>query len=169
MLDSPWESLNSPELGQIPAKPLIEQVSVGHIFFVAPTSDEQLDLIARWTVQWVLNNEVSVDTTLYTCASLDEAEASISIPLAHGIPPALVVIDHGVPSPQITAFGQKLRACVPEAWIVELVDNQSWLPEDVSQAFLVRKPVRREDWEDVLSHIFLQAGTPQWSRNQAHQ
>ena len=142
---------------------------MGHIFFVAPTSDDQLETIARWTVQWILWNEVSVDTTIYTCASLDEAEASISIPLAHGIPPALVVIDHGEPSPAITSFGQKLRTCVPEAWIIELVDNKSWLPDDMSQAFLVRKPVHREDWEEVLSHVFLQARTPQWSRNQTPQ
>lgn len=138
---------------------------MGHIFFVAPSSSELLDVIARWTVQWILRNEVPLDTTVYTCASIEEAEASISIPLAHGTPPALIVIDHGAPNPQITRFGEKLRSCVPESWIVELVDNKSWLPTDTANAFLVRKPVNREDWEDVLSHVFLQSQSPQWSRS----
>ena len=139
---------------------------MGHIFFVAPIPDGQLDQLAQWTLQWILQNEVQVDHTLYSCGSLDEAEASISIPLAHGVPPALVVLDHGVPDRRITGFGQKLRACVPETWIIELVDDKSWLPDDMTQAFLVRKPVRREDWEDVLRHVFLHAPTPQWSRSQ---
>jgi hypothetical protein len=139
---------------------------VGHIFFVAPVSSDQLDQLARWTVQWILGNEVALDTTVYTCGSLEEAEASISIPLAHGQPPALVVIDHGAPDQAITRFGEKLRACVPETWIIELVDNQSWLPSDIGNAFLVRKPVHQADWNDVLSHVFFQSPSPQWSRSQ---
>lgn len=139
---------------------------MGHIFFVAPTSNEQLDQLARWTVQWILRNDLPMDSTVYTCASIDEAEASISIPLAHGTPPALVVIDHGASNIQITRFGERLRACVPETWIVELVDSQSWLPQDLNQAFLVRKPINQEDWEDVLNHVLLQSHSPQWSRAQ---
>jgi len=138
---------------------------LGHIFFVAPVSDEQMDVLAQWTVQWILNNEIPIDTTIYTCSSIDEAEASISVPLAQGTPPALIVIDHGAPDPRITAFGEKLRSCVPESWIIELVDNRSWLPADLHNAFLVRKPIHRRDWDDVLSHVFLQSHNPQWSRN----
>ena len=138
---------------------------MGHIFFVAPISNELLDVIARWTVQWILRNDIALDTTIYTCASIEEAEASISIPLAHGTPPSLVVIDHGAPDKRITAFGEQLRSCVPESWIIELVENKSWLPADISNAFLVRKPVQREDWEDVLAHVFLQSQSPQWSRS----
>ena len=138
---------------------------VGHIFFIAPKSDELLETLARWTVQWILRNEIPVDTTIYTCASIDEAEASIAIPLAHGLPPTLIVVDHGAPDPEITAFGEKLRMCVPETWVIELVDDKSWLPADMQHAFLVRKPVRSDDWDEVLSHVFLQARTPQWSRS----
>jgi hypothetical protein len=124
-----------------------------------------MEILAQWTVQWILHNEVPIDTTVYTCGGIDEAEASISIPLAHGIPPALIVIDHGIPDHRITAFGEKLRSCVPESWIIELVDNASFLPVDLQNAFLVRKPIHRKDWEDVLSHVFLQSHNPQWSRN----
>ncbi len=137
---------------------------MGHIFFVAPSSNSLLDELARWTVQWILRNEVStLNSTVYACESIEEAEASISIPLAHGEPPALIVIDHGASNQKIAAFGEKLRACVPESWIIELVDSDSWLPNDLSHAFLVRKPIKREDWENILTHIILQSATPQWS------
>jgi hypothetical protein len=143
-------------------------ISVGHIFFIAPDSSSRIDELARWTMQWILRSEVSCDSTIYTCASLDEAEASISIPLAHGIPPVLIVLDHGAPDKRITAFGEKIRACVPETWVIELIDDRSWLPDDMQHAFLVRKPVIKADWEDVLSHVFLQAPTPQWSRSRSN-
>lgn len=138
---------------------------MGHIFFVAPSSNDLLDELARWTVQWILGNEVSsISSTVYACESLEEAEASISIPLAHGEPPALIVIDHGASNQRITAFGEKIRACVPESWVVELVEADSWLPSDLAHAFLVKKPIQREDWENLLQHILLHSATPQWSR-----
>lgn len=138
--------------------------SVGHIFFVTPSSDEQLDTLAQWTMEWILDNDIPYDSTVYSCTSLEMAEASIAIPLAHGISPSLVVIGHGAPYQEITRFGETLRSCIPETWIIELVDGDSWLPTDLQHAFMVRRPIRREDWNDVLQHVFLQAVTPQWSR-----
>jgi len=139
---------------------------VGHIFFIAPNSDEWLDTLARWTVQWILRNEIPVDTTIYTCSSLEQAGESLAGPLAAGMPPALVVIDHCKPDPAITRFGELLRSCIPETWVVEMVTGESPLPQDGESAFLVRKPVNRGDWEDVLQHVFIQARSPQWSRAQ---
>jgi hypothetical protein len=73
-----------------------------------------------------------------------------------------VVIDHGS-SPDATGFGSYLRACIPEAWIVELVETDSALPHDLDRAFLVPKPVSREAWEAVLSPGLQQALTPHWN------
>lgn len=140
---------------------------MGHIFFIAPDSDEWLETLARWTVQWILRHDVPVDTTIYTCASLEQAQESLSAPLSQGNPPALVVIDHSNPDPGVTRFGENLRACIPETWVIELVTGETPLPQDGDHAFLVRKPIQRADWEDVLQHVFLQARTPQWSRIQS--
>lgn len=143
---------------------------MGHIFLIQATPNDDLDILGRWTVQWILRNEIPIDTTLYTCVGLEQASMAIAEPLAQGTPPALVVIDHGeaglveLDRQAVTDFGERLRACIPETWIVELVGTLSLLPKDLQQAFLVPKPVRRSDWEDVLRHIFLHAPTPQWSR-----
>lgn len=140
---------------------------MGHIFFIAPDSNEWLDTLARWTVQWILNHEIPVDTTIFTCCSLEQASESLSQPLANGTPPALVVIDHCKADPAVTRFGELLRACIPETWVIEMVTGETPLPRDGEQAFLVRKPVNRADWEDVLHYVFVQARTPQWSRVQS--
>lgn len=92
------------------------------------------------------------------------AQSSIALPLTQSQAPSLVVIDHCETSAAISQFSETLRNCIPEAWIIELVDNESWLPRDLQNAFLVRKPIRKDDWDDVLQHVFLRAGSPQWSR-----
>ena len=139
---------------------------VGHIFFIAPDSGDWLDTLARWTVQWILRNEIPIDTTIYTCSSLEQANETLAEPLAAGSPPALVVIDHTNQDPAITRFGELLRSCIPETWVIEMVTGETPLPQDGDQAFLVHKPIRRGDWEDVLQHVFVQARSPQWSRAQ---
>ncbi len=120
--------------------------------------------MAQWTLQWMLQHDLSADTAIYTCTRLDQALRSLEDPLAAGEPPALIVFDHGVPPTVETVhFCDKLRSCIPEAWIVELVSKEMPLPQDPSDSFWIKKPVCKEDWIDVLQHVFLQAATPQWS------
>lgn len=138
---------------------------MGHLFFVSARPNPHLEEIAGWTVQWILQKEIPVDSTLYACDSVAAARESIARPLSQGNPPALVVLDHqGLDNGELGAFGVLLRASVPETWVLDLVEPDSALPADREESFCLRKPLRQSDWEDVLAHIFLRARTPQWSR-----
>ncbi len=137
---------------------------MGHIFFIAPTADSNLDEISQWTLYWLLEHNLVPDTAIYNCHNLRQASVAIEAPLALGEPPALVVIDHSTP-PQSEAihFAKKLRNCIPESWIVEITPDNMPLPSVDENSFWVQKPVTKESWIAILKHIFLTAGTPQWS------
>ncbi|NLB64208.1 MAG: hypothetical protein GX801_08915 [Fibrobacter sp.] len=139
---------------------------MGHIIFVAPNSDEQLDKLAHWTVEWILENEIPMDSSIYSCNSLATAEASIANPLFENTSPFLVVLGHGHPHKETAAFGENLRSCLPETWIIEIIDDKSRLCKNLENAFFVKSPVHRQDWQNILQHIFIEAASPQWSRTE---
>lgn len=139
---------------------------MGHIIFVAPNSDEQLDQLAHWTMQWILENDIPLDSSIYSCNSLETAESTIANPLMAGHSPFLVVLGHGSPYQETAQFGANLRASLPETWIIEIIDENSWLSADLEQAFFVKNTMQQGDWEDILQHIFIQAASPQWSRSE---
>ncbi len=140
---------------------------MGHIFFIAPTPDTNLDEISEWTLFWLLEHNLVPDTAIYNCHTVRQALAAIEAPLSIGEPPALVVIDHSTPPrEEIIKFADNLRNCIPESWILEIVPNDMPLPAAKENAFWVRKPVCKEDWIAVLDHVFFRAGTPQWSASE---
>lgn len=137
---------------------------MGHIFFIAPTDDSNLDEISRWTLAWLLEHNHVPDTAIYNCHNLRQARVAIETPLESGEAPTLVVIDHATPpKEEVICFAKRLRECVPESWIVEIVPDEMPLPEADENSFWVRKPVGESAWVAILEHIFLKAATPQWS------
>ena len=140
---------------------------MGHIFFIAPSADSNLDEISQWTLYWLLEHNLVPDTAIYNCHNLRQALVAIEAPLTIGEAPQLVVIDHTTPPQEETIrFAGKLRTCIPESWIVEIVPPDMPLPSVDENSFWVQKPVPKEDWLSVLEHVFLKAGSPQWSETE---
>ena len=103
---------------------------MGHIFFIAPDADSNLDEIAQWTLYWLLEHNLIPDTAIYNCHNLRQALVAIEAPLAIGEAPALVVLDHSTPpKEEVLEFAQKLHNCIPESWIVEIVPREMPLPQ----------------------------------------
>lgn len=137
---------------------------MGHIFFIAPNEDSNLDDIAQWTLYWLLEHNLIPDTAIYNCHNLRQALVAIEAPLSAGEAPALVVLDHTTPPKEESIqFATKLHDCIPESWIVEIIPKDMPLPQVQENSFWILKPVGKDDWIAVLEHIFLKAGTPQWS------
>jgi len=137
---------------------------VGHIFFISDSKDTDLGELAGWTLYWMLSHDISPDTAIYSCQGMEQGSKALETPLSQGESPALIVFDHGkTPTKESIAFGRRLRDTIPESWIIELVANDYPLPAKTEDAFFMRKPIRKNDWEDVLNHIFIEAGSPQWS------
>ena len=137
---------------------------MGHIFFIAPNSDSNLDEIAEWTLYWLLEHNLVPDTAIYNCHNLRQALVAIEAPLAIGEPPALIVLDHATPPQEETLqFATKLHNCIPESWIVEITPRDMPLPHVQEHSFWIQKPVSEADWKAVLEHVFLKAGSPQWT------
>ncbi|MDR1759306.1 MAG: hypothetical protein LBR60_02125 [Fibrobacter sp.] len=137
---------------------------MGTIFFIAPQEESQLDEMAQWTLQWVLENRIPVDTFIHSCSSLEQARRAIQKKMAIGDPPALIVFDHlGSPTPEAMRFGAEIRSGIPEAWTVELVPANMPLPAPEDDSFWLRRPVKKDDWIEVLNHVCRRAASPQWS------
>ncbi|HHX14956.1 MAG TPA: hypothetical protein GX724_02195 [Fibrobacter sp.] len=139
---------------------------MGHIFFITPDSSCNLDEIAQWTLFWLLDHDMVTDTTLYTCSGLEQAYQALEKPLKNGDSPSLIVIDYPLnPNPEMIQFVNRLRECIPEAWIVEFIPKNMPLPPKKDDSlFWVSKPVSQESWVGILQHVCLQAASPQWSK-----
>lgn len=112
----------------------------------------------------MLSHDIPADTAIYTCKGIEQGEKALDTPLSQGESPALIVLDHGVkPTAESVAFGNRLRDLIPESWIVELVEKDYPISKQSDEAFFLPKPIRKSDWEDVLQHVFVEAGSPQWS------
>jgi hypothetical protein len=134
---------------------------LGHILMVS-ADDNHSALIAEWTTDWLNTNGIPIDKTIYICCDPQLASSSLQVPVQLGNPPSLVILDHGNNGDAMHHFSELLHDCIPECWIIDLIDPESMLPKSHS-AFIFRKPVKKEDWEDVLQHIYLLANSPQWS------
>lgn len=112
----------------------------------------------------MLSNDISADTAIYTCKGLDQGEKALETPLSQGESPALVVLDHGMrPTKESVQFGNRLRDLIPESWVLELVEKDYPVDKKSDDSFLLQKPICKSDWEETLLHVFVEAGSPQWS------
>ena len=137
---------------------------MGHIFFISDDRETDLTELANWTLDWMLSHDILADTAIYTCKGIEQGEEALDTPLSQGESPALIVLDHGFkPTKKSIAFGNHLRDAIPESWIVELVEKDYPVSKKSDDAFFMPKPIRKAEWEDVLQHVFVEAGSPQWS------
>ena len=137
---------------------------MGHIFFISDDRATDLTELANWTLDWMLSHDIPADTAIYTCKGIEQGEKALDTPLSQGESQALIVLDHGIkPTKESIAFGNRLRDLIPESWIVELVEKDYPISKQSDEAFFLPKPIRKADWEDVLQHVFVEAGSPQWS------
>jgi hypothetical protein len=134
----------------------------GYIILVAEATIEA-EILSSWTVEWVLFNGVDIEPTVYLVDNLDLAKKSIEVPLASAHPPALVILDHSHAQGEVSSFSQFLRSVIPETWIIDILTADSPVPEDPT-VFALFKPIHKENWENILKHVFSQAGSPQWSK-----
>ncbi len=134
----------------------------GHIIAIAPLTPE-VKSISSWLVDWIKTHNLNVEPTVYTCDSVDLARKSLQLPLDIGNPPFLVIVDHSLKNQNVRKFAKELREGIPECWIIELAEDTDLIPVDKT-AFMLKKPVNREEWDEVMEHLFKQAATPQWSR-----
>ena len=137
---------------------------MGHIVFISDDRETDLTELANWTLDWMLSHDIPADTAICTCKGIEQGEEALDPPLSQGESPALIVLDHGVkPTKKSIAFGNHLRDAIPESWIVELVEKDYPVSKKSDDAFFMPKPIRKAEWEDVLQHVFVEAGSPQWS------
>ncbi len=137
---------------------------MGHIFFIADSRTTDLSEISNWTLDWMLSRDMPLDTAIYTCQGIEQGKKALQKPLSQGESPALIVLDHGTaPTEESVKFGESIRNAVPESWLVELVEKDFPISKNCEDAFLVKKPIQKSDWDDILQHVLEEASTPQWS------
>lgn len=137
---------------------------MGHIFFITDSRSSDLSELSSWTLDWMLSHDQPADTAIYSCQGIEQGKQAIEAPLSAGESPELIVLDHGkAPTKESVAFGKRLRAAIPESWIVELVEKDYPMPDRNEDAFFMPKPICKNDWEEVLQHVFVEACSPQWS------
>jgi hypothetical protein len=134
----------------------------GHVFLLTD-SEPEANFLRDVTTTWLDYHGFGQKDSFYICKNISLAEKSLQIPLQVGQSPSLIIIDRETCPTASSAFADRVRSCIPETWVIELVAGSSPIPADKS-AFIIKKPVRRADWEDILLHVFKLAPTPQWSR-----
>ena len=135
---------------------------IGHIVAIAPPSQE-LKRLSSWIISWVQDKDISIDPTVYTCSNTKLARHSLQVPLELGSPPSLIIIDHDINEEDISAFAREVREGIPETWVIELASDNTIIPQE-NNIFLLKKPFKKTEWEEILTHVFLKASTPQWSK-----
>lgn len=134
----------------------------GPIFYIGKISKESKNL-AKWTMDWLEDRKFYAGPAVYACSNVNLAIKTLSKPLAKGQPPSLIIIDYNIDNDNIEDFSNKLRSCIPECWIIDLVDKHSIIPNNTT-AFALLKPIKKAHWEELLAHIFINATSPQWSK-----
>jgi hypothetical protein len=138
-------------------------VLYGPIFYIGNITAQSRNL-SHWTMEWLESKHLYAGPSVYACTHLELALESLQKPLDEGKTPSLIIIDHSMAeNNEISRFSDHVRSCLPECWIIDLVNPNSILPRDLT-AFTLSAPVKRTDWEDILTHVFLMASSPQWSR-----
>lgn len=135
----------------------------GHVLLVS-TDALFASKWADFTANWLLKHGVDPDPVVYVCHDLKLAEKSIQLPLSEALPPALVILDHQEADQRMVEFSQKLRDCIPETWVVDLIPRGGLLPANLETAHIISKPINQDDWDELFHLLFFQAANPQWSR-----
>jgi hypothetical protein len=135
---------------------------IGPIILIAKSNKES-EILSHWTINWLKENNVAIEPTVYLCSSLEQAEKSISAPLKRANPPSFIILDHDLDANLMVPFAFKLRQTLPETWILELLRDQNKVPVH-KDSFILPKPFAQKEWVEILSHLFSTATTPQWSR-----
>lgn len=138
---------------------------MGHIFFIAPSSPGSLEKLSQWTLRWLLEHDLAIDSTMYTCNSIEDATNLLESALIFGQSPTLIIFDHSDrPTEKNLAFSKALRDGIPESWIVEFVPDNMPIPEDTDNLFWVRRPLSEDEWDETLNLVLLKSGSPQWAK-----
>lgn len=146
------------------AKNLIKGFMKGHVLLIskdAPFAHQW----SQFTADWLEKHGVDPNPIVYVCNDFSLAQKSIEIPLSIAQPPALVIIDHQLNDQDASIFSKKLRDCIPESWILDLVDRDNTLPIQFESAHIISKPVHEDDWNEFFHMMFFQAANPQWSKS----
>lgn len=136
---------------------------LGHVLLVS----RDAAYASKWadsTANWLLKHGLDPDPVVYVCHDIKLAEKSITLPLADASPPMLVILDHMDQDERMVDFSNKLRDCIPETWIVDLIPREGLLPKNLETAHILSKPIHQEDWDELFHLLFFQAANPQWSR-----
>jgi hypothetical protein len=134
---------------------------LGHILLISQSNFHTQEM-CQWTVDWILENDIPIETTVYLCDSVEMATKSLQNPIQEATPPSLIILDHEIPEP-LLQFSALLKDCLPESWVIDLIPTDNHVPEGLG-SFVVSKPVSKDDWFGILEHIFKNAHTPQWSK-----
>ena len=108
-------------------------------------------------------HSIEIQTITRTCG-LELAIKSLETPLKIGISPELVVLDRSLNSVGIENFSTIVSDCIPECWVVELVTEKDPIQPDGAVIF-VQRPIKKQDWLDLLYHCFIECPNPQWSKS----
>lgn len=138
---------------------------MGHIFFIAPSSPGSLEKLSQWTLRWLLEHDLAIDSTMYTCNTIEDATSLLDSALTFGQSPTLIIFDHSDrPTAKNLAFSKSLRDGIPESWIIELVPDNMPIPEETDNLFWVRRPLSEDEWYETLNLVLLKSGSPQWAK-----
>jgi hypothetical protein len=130
----------------------------GHILVVCRNSNDG-EVLAQWTSEWINNELFGSDIFISLCPSLDLAEHSLKNPLEIGELPTLIILEHWNNDPEMCEFSERLRECLPEIWVADIVSREGIIP-DGDPHLVVHKPLRRDIWEENLHHIFFTDNNP---------
>jgi hypothetical protein len=133
----------------------------GPVFLLCSDS-ERSQRVCRWILEWMEGNDTPFERTVYVCDDIDLVRRSLREPLMEGDPPALVVLDRK--SCLGPSFAAEVADCIPETWVVELVDEQDCLPLRPS-ILALRHTARRDEWEEFLQQVLDDCVTPQWAQS----
>lgn len=138
---------------------------MGHIFFIAPSSPGSLGKLSQWTLRWLLERDLAIDSTMYTCNSIEDATSLLESALNFGQSPTLIIFDHSDhPTEKNIAFSKALRDGIPESWIIEFVPDNMPVQQDDDNLFWVRRPLTEDEWDETLDLVLLKSGSPQWAK-----
>lgn len=138
---------------------------MGHIFFIAPSSPGSLEKLSQWTLRWLLEHDLAIDSTMYTCNTIEDASSLLESALIFGQSPTLIIFDHSDrPTEKNLAFSKSLRDSIPESWIIEFVPDNMPIPQDSENLFWVRRPLSEDEWDETLNLVLLKSGSPQWAK-----
>ena len=129
--------------------------------FLLCSDTERSQRVCRWILEWMEGNETPFERMVFVCDDVDLVRRSLREPLLEGDPPTLIVLDRA--SCGGPAFAAEVSDCIPESWVVELVEENDCLPLR-SSILALRTGSRRDEWEGFLQQVLEECLTPQWAQ-----